>query len=162
MCIRDSFSIARQAQVQIAHAGLSTKEALEESIDRERQCVLAIESVYTYLHRMEVIVRPQWHHEFPLFAHSSLEPLEQNRWLADLRFVSEVRNKVIEHAPENLDFHSNWGQGLNLSDPMDFRLWILHPEAIDRIANDDDVSLCLLYTSPSPRDATLSRMPSSA
>ena len=26
----------------------------------------------------------------------------------------------------------------------------------------DDLSLCLLYTSPSPRDATLSRMPSSA
>ena len=30
--------------------------------------------------------------------------------------------------------------------------------------NENDVSLhvCLLYTSPSPRDATLSRMPSSA
>ena len=27
---------------------------------------------------------------------------------------------------------------------------------------DDDVEPCLLYTSPSPRDATLSRMPSSA
>ena len=26
----------------------------------------------------------------------------------------------------------------------------------------DQVNLCLLYTSPSPRDATLSRMPSSA
>ena len=26
----------------------------------------------------------------------------------------------------------------------------------------DQLSLCLLYTSPSPRDATLSRMPSSA
>ena len=26
----------------------------------------------------------------------------------------------------------------------------------------DDVNICLLYTSPSPRDATLSRMPSSA
>ena len=27
---------------------------------------------------------------------------------------------------------------------------------------DDDSKCCLLYTSPSPRDATLSRMPSSA
>ena len=27
---------------------------------------------------------------------------------------------------------------------------------------EDTVSYCLLYTSPSPRDATLSRMPSSA
>ena len=33
-----------------------------------------------------------------------------------------------------------------------------------RLPNPDqsDVSTCLLYTSPSPRDATLSRMPSSA
>ena len=28
--------------------------------------------------------------------------------------------------------------------------------------SDDEVNACLLYTSPSPRDATLSRMPSSA
>ena len=28
--------------------------------------------------------------------------------------------------------------------------------------SDDDAECCLLYTSPSPRDATLSRMPSSA
>ena len=38
--------------------------------------------------------------------------------------------------------------------------------ALDRIfdahAFDSVVNLCLLYTSPSPRDATLSRMPSSA
>ena len=30
------------------------------------------------------------------------------------------------------------------------------------IRNNDRVIFCLLYTSPSPRDATLSRMPSSA
>ena len=34
---------------------------------------------------------------------------------------------------------------------------------LDRIAaNSQDYIICLLYTSPSPRDATLSRMPSSA
>ena len=40
-----------------------------------------------------------------------------------------------------------------------------HNENIYRaaITNDDQyVLVCLLYTSPSPRDATLSRMPSSA
>ena len=31
-----------------------------------------------------------------------------------------------------------------------------------RAADDADGTTCLLYTSPSPRDATLSRMPSSA
>ena len=33
---------------------------------------------------------------------------------------------------------------------------------INKLKKIDDVSYCLLYTSPSPRDATLSRMPSSA
>ena len=32
----------------------------------------------------------------------------------------------------------------------------------DRLENVGVVLICLLYTSPSPRDATLSRMPSSA
>ena len=36
--------------------------------------------------------------------------------------------------------------------------------ALDNAAKQlgDDMTFCLLYTSPSPRDATLSRMPSSA
>ena len=33
---------------------------------------------------------------------------------------------------------------------------------IEKISNDMADKICLLYTSPSPRDATLSRMPSSA
>ena len=34
--------------------------------------------------------------------------------------------------------------------------------AFEKISNDADVQVCLLYTSPSPRDGLLSRMPSSA
>ena len=33
---------------------------------------------------------------------------------------------------------------------------------LERLGLNDHLSACLLYTSPSPRDATLSRMPSSA
>ena len=36
--------------------------------------------------------------------------------------------------------------------------WVIHVERLTK----DKVNGCLLYTSPSPRDATLSRMPSSA
>ena len=36
------------------------------------------------------------------------------------------------------------------------------PSALKRLANHERPWGCLLYTSPSPRDATLSRMPSSA
>ena len=40
----------------------------------------------------------------------------------------------------------------------------LPPEPIALLASENErfVNICLLYTSPSPRDATLSRMPSSA
>ena len=37
----------------------------------------------------------------------------------------------------------------------------LSPEALCELS-PDELATCLLYTSPSPRDATLSRMPSSA
>ena len=35
-------------------------------------------------------------------------------------------------------------------------------DGIARVHGLDNIQACLLYTSPSPRDATLSRMPSSA
>ena len=34
--------------------------------------------------------------------------------------------------------------------------------AVQELFPETQVTICLLYTSPSPRDATLSRMPSSA
>ena len=37
-----------------------------------------------------------------------------------------------------------------------------YPVDLNQRLNDNNVDACLLYTSPSPRDATLSRMPSSA
>ena len=40
--------------------------------------------------------------------------------------------------------------------------FLLRPQDPEQLAPPDRFSLCLLYTSPSPRDATLSRMPSSA
>ena len=40
---------------------------------------------------------------------------------------------------------------------------IIKLNGVEKNSNEDGVfSFCLLYTSPSPRDATLSRMPSSA
>ena len=49
---------------------------------------------------------------------------------------------------------------------MDGRVKTLHPKIhggiLGRRGVDDEVMACLLYTSPSPRDGLLSRMPSSA
>ena len=39
---------------------------------------------------------------------------------------------------------------------------LLNPVSLRYAIDFDEYQLCLLYTSPSPRDATLSRMPSSA
>ena len=40
---------------------------------------------------------------------------------------------------------------------------LIIPESIEKMFKiDDHVGICLLYTSPSPRDGLLSRMPSSA
>ena len=47
----------------------------------------------------------------------------------------------------------------------DIQLSIAYSKAlkkIDILSSNEQRSICLLYTSPSPRDATLSRMPSSA
>jgi len=37
-----------------------------------------------------------------------------------------------------------------------------YPEIFSDLVNGSDFDFCLLYTSPSPRDGLLSRMPSSA
>ena len=43
----------------------------------------------------------------------------------------------------------------------DLMAWVV-AQHFGRMKKEDAASVCLLYTSPSPRDATLSRMPSSA
>ena len=57
-----------------------------------------------------------------------------------------------------------FASGLNVADPVLGSIVIA--EAAHRLAEKYDILValhtCLLYTSPSPRDATLSRMPSSA
>ena len=57
-------------------------------------------------------------------------------------------------------------QAINLSPALQ-RKGVTNPEALARLVHQHGARLtfaqtCLLYTSPSPRDATLSRMPSSA
>ena len=58
---------------------------------------------------------------------------------------------------------ANYGGGIDGELSIDF---VLNEQNLSIIADPDcpgeQVLRCLLYTSPSPRDATLSRMPSSA
>ena len=87
-------------------------------------------------------------------------------YLKDLDNVAFGKNSVIQ--PSITDDQSKYRLML--------RLGIFHTNRIITAASDEpwiaakntqesdleSVDLCLLYTSPSPRDATLSRMPSSA
>ena len=64
-------------------------------------------------------------------------------------FGAEVKSK---------DETRNFGETLSDLQPEDLAQYGLIPEFVGRLP----IIACLLYTSPSPRDATLSRMPSSA
>ena len=124
-----TFETVRLSQAEIVSSGSFVKsiEARWEMLNYERQCVLALESVYVYLHRIEKIVRNTENIRARILTHESMDDDLAVKWLAELRFMSELRNKVIEHAPENLSFQSKWGQPFNDADPFDYRLWILHP-----------------------------------
>ena len=50
----------------------------------------------------------------------------------------------------------------NIVKSANAKAWIVGGAIRDYLINQEIYDICLLYTSPSPRDATLSRMPSSA
>ena len=82
-----------------------------------------------------------------------------NKWFGDFQdFTVEPRGTVFWQASEGTRLTA--GAGLNTQRPF-------YDETSPDIGNPNLISErstygCLLYTSPSPRDATLSRMPSSA
>ena len=81
--------------------------------------------------------------------------------------VGVVDSGVYE---EHIEFETNTGDKISLagsdyaSDDARSNDAISHGTLVAGViaANRDNSNDCLLYTSPSPRDATLSRMPSSA
>ena len=67
------------------------------------------------------------------------------------------RNMIIKKygSDDNFDIIVNPDKG-------DLEIWRNRIVVKDEDVEDSNAEICLLYTSPSPRDATLSRMPSSA
>ena len=66
-------------------------------------------------------------------------------------------NGVVTHSS------GNFAQAVALSAQMlGIKAYIVMPHNAPQVKKDAVRGYCLLYTSPSPRDATLSRMPSSA
>ena len=93
--------------------------------------------------------------------------------LENLNFLTEIDYGADENKPEE-EVVARLGQ--DMIDLWDLEAivpdgWLVNPEALIHAwetffdthqGEDKDILVCLLYTSPSPRDATLSRMPSSA
>ena len=66
-----------------------------------------------------------------------------------MSFKLETERLILRHVDPERDFEA-WADCFADKETMTF------------IGGGPGMSRCLLYTSPSPRDATLSRMPSSA
>ena len=89
----------------------------------------------------------------------------QKGTMTRIRLNQEYRNKIAnrmrvhleqEDTQEKQKYDELKGQQIDLND----NAWKVAEQIVRRHYTEDDV--CLLYTSPSPRDGLLSRMPSSA
>ena len=74
-----------------------------------------------------------------------------------MNFKVKVYSAKLSPAFQEASYGKLWEQG---KEGMTKYNWLNKKEPMDRALRELDT--CLLYTSPSPRDATLSRMPSSA
>ena len=82
---------------------------------------------------------------------------------ASIRQFVKQTDKIVDHTGVRLIEESGSAQAQQQQDAHEFFLLFLDKLAEVKIKDGQgDEKVCLLYTSPSPRDATLSRMPSSA
>ena len=82
---------------------------------------------------------------------------------SDMSFGASLKNGTIEYALRNFD--AIFAQRKNILNPQFVKMvWDINRfNTIGlTVADDESLTICLLYTSPSPRDGLLSRMPSSA
>ena len=77
--------------------------------------------------------------------------------------VSSISMGGIDSAIDSIEFNINNPSSLAKLKTTNYLIGTFYKTTgISNSVTTDKVNTCLLYTSPSPRDATLSRMPSSA
>jgi len=81
-------------------------------------------------------------------------------WAADITYIPMARGFLYLVAI--IDWYSRYVLSWRLSNTLDADFCVEALEEALQKGQPDIFNTCLLYTSPSPRDATLSRMPSSA
>ena len=84
---------------------------------------------------------------------------KQNNWLASVLIESKSNTEIINWSLAKIDVSTGEFIVQEGIDTNNLRQELIKLKAAEVISEKNS---CLLYTSPSPRDATLSRMPSSA
>ena len=86
---------------------------------------------------------------------SASADLDSARLVSIINTNTAAIKVVIGSAPDATEIHMAGGERLSVEKDIGANITV-------ELAAGGPVNACLLYTSPSPRDATLSRMPSSA
>ena len=82
--------------------------------------------------------------------------------LGSERENKDIDDFIIDYLSDNFIIQDHYWRYLGKKIDGDFTLFFLEIDKFNSPSNVAVFNTCLLYTSPSPRDATLSRMPSSA
>ena len=105
---------------------------------------------------------------FHLAAHSRIQPSIENplsavsvNTMGTMNILEAARQAGVKRV---MFSSTSSAYGLTNQPPLveTMRTNCLNPYSVSKVAGEELCRICLLYTSPSPRDATLSRMPSSA
>ena len=97
-------------------------------------------------------------HLIEVFKKASLE----NNFLLKENVVLKWVHRFGIDSLNDLLIHSSLKKENQLEEENQEHISLIDEVHKENQENQEQIKLCLLYTSPSPRDATLSRMPSSA
>ena len=97
-----------------------------------------------------------------ILPHQPMITAKRHMIVAGHYLATEAGAKVLEAGGNAIDAGVAAGIALGVVHSDQVQFSGVAPMLIYLAEKDEVISICLLYTSPSPRDATLSRMPSSA
>ena len=86
-------------------------------------------------------------------------------WLSKFTYETRITSREFCHSLINQELILNDGMTIKesiINSNWFYLSWLQDPTIDSMLRTIEHIDICLLYTSPSPRDATLSRMPSSA